>query len=68
MDEASGTDERLAIIAWLVPIWGGITGYFTYAKNVNTVRAAMVCDGIWYAVFPIFSLLARFKYMWYFLP
>ena len=43
MEAASGTDKIFAIIAWLVPIGGGITGYFTYVKNVNTARAAMVC-------------------------
>jgi hypothetical protein len=35
VEAASGTD-KLVIIAWLVPIVGGITGYFTYVKNVNT--------------------------------
>jgi len=32
---ASGKEKLLAIIAWLVPIGGGITAYFAYTKNSN---------------------------------
>ncbi|MBU1182090.1 MAG: hypothetical protein KKF00_08015 [Proteobacteria bacterium] len=43
---ASGAEKLLALIAWLVPVGGGITAYFTYTKNVNMRLASLITGEI----------------------
>lgn len=52
---SSGSEKLLAIIAWLVPIGGGITAYFVYTKNVNVRKVSLIT-----------VVIALFVWLWMF--
>lgn len=62
---ASGAQKFIALLAWLIPIEGGITAYLSYTKNGNTIRASLITgiitSIIWGLLF--FSLGSEIKGM-----
>lgn len=43
---ASGAEKLLALIAWFVPIGGGITAYLAYTKNRNTTITSLIAGAV----------------------
>lgn len=60
---ASGSEKLLALIAWLVPIGGGITAYFAYTKNENVTKAALF-SGVIAAIVWVWLFFSMGRWLW----